>query len=462
MNLQSRIIFVVFLVMAVSFGTFAWLVFGLPGSVRNSIDQELEATARQMISEAGTSTGIELEEIGWPNTISVMGAATGFYVVLDSEGMVVKQSDNLPVKRLITEQWDSLEAGVVDEKIDDQMLRIVNYPIVGEFEDEQRLIGHLQVARPINDFANLRRLTTVLIMIGGASMSLAMFVLAIVVPLSLRKLNSVLEAAEQINSAEDLTRRIEQEGGSGSIEQLVRAFNQLLERLEVLFKRQQRLLADVSHELRTPLTAIRGNVDLIRRVGPDEESLDAIESEVERMTRLVTDLLTLARAEGGGLPIREEEVDLDRLFLETYEQVAMLRSPVRVILRDVDVAQVLGDPDRLKQLILNLMTNAVKYTNPGGAVTVSLTTAAKNAYISVQDTGVGIPAEDLGHIFDRFYRVNKARTRHRGGAGLGLAIAQSIALAHHGSIAVESEVGVGSTFTLRVPLLTEQETVKWE
>ena len=139
----------------------------------------------------------------------------------------------------------------------------------------------------------------------------------------------------------------------------------------------------------------------------------------------------------------------------------MLRSPVRVILRDVDEARVLGDPDRLKQLILNLMTNAVKYTENGGAVTVSLTTAAENAYISVQDTGVGIPPEDLAHIFDRFYRVSKARTRHRGGAGLGLAIAQSIAQAHNGSISVESEVGVGSTFTVRIPLLSERDVVRW-
>lgn len=458
MNLQNQIILVVFVVMALTFGTFAWLVFGLPGNVRSGIDQELETTVRQMVSDATSNNGIELEEIDWPNTMSSMAEATGFYTVLDADEEIVKQSPNFPLEVPISAELGSFEADVLDVRVIDQTLRVVNYPIIGNFEDEQRILGYLQVARPMNDIANLRRLTTVLVLVGGASLSLATFILAFVMPYSLRKLDAIVETTERINSAEDLTMRIPHEGGTGNVEQLVLSFNQLLERLETLFKTQQRLLADVSHELRTPLTAIRGNVDLIRRVGADEESLESIEMEVERMTRLVTDLLTLARAEGGGLPIREEVVDLDRLFLETFEQVSLIDSPVRVILRDVDVARVIGDPDRLKQLMLNLMTNAIKYTDKGGHVTVGLTTAAENAYIHVEDTGIGIPAQDLPHIFERFYRVSKSRARAgRGGAGLGLAIVQSITQAHNGDIAVTSEVGVGTTFTVRIPLLNSAE-----
>ena len=226
---------------------------------------------------------------------------------------------------------------------------------------------------------------------------------------------------------------------------------------------QQRLLADVSHELRTPLTAIRGNVDLMRRMGDaDPESLEIIQEEIERMTRLVGDLLLLARADAGGLPLEKKKVELDNLLFEVYRQVRLLETAVEVKVTEVDQVCMLGDVDRLKQLLLNLISNAIKYTPDGGRVDVSLSKKNGWAYINIADTGMGIPAEDLPYIFDRFYRVDKARARGqsgKGGAGLGLAIAKWIAQAHGGNIDVTSKVGEGTTFTIILPILVEPKPV---
>jgi signal transduction histidine kinase len=212
-------------------------------------------------------------------------------------------------------------------------------------------------------------------------------------------------------------------------------------------------LADVSHELRTPLTTIRGNLDLIERMGEaDPESISAIQLEIERMTRLVGDLLLLARADSGGLPLDRKPVEVDNLLFDIYRQVALLNSPVDVKLVEVDQVTVLGDADRLRQLFLNLLENAIKYTPEGGSVELSLSKQNDWTQFEVSDTGIGIPPENLSHIFDRFYRVDKARARAHGGSGLGLSIAKWIATAHGGTIRVTSQLGEGTTFTVTLPI----------
>jgi signal transduction histidine kinase len=234
--------------------------------------------------------------------------------------------------------------------------------------------------------------------------------------------------------------------------------NQTLERLERLFHARQRFLADVSHELRTPLTTIRGNIDLMRRMGEaDPETIDVVQDELKRMTRLVDDLLLLARADTGSLPIQHEVVELDTIFLEIYRQVRGLDQAVAINLTEVDQVYVLGDADRLRQLILNLVDNAIKYTPEGGSVNMSLSKSNGSAEIEVVDTGVGISSEDLPRVFDRFYRVDKARSRNLGGSGLGLSIARWIAQAHGGTVGVESRLGEGSKFTISLPILPEKD-----
>ena len=196
---------------------------------------------------------------------------------------------------------------------------------------------------------------------------------------------------------------------------LVVSFNPTLERLESLFTAQKRFLADVSHELRTPLTVIKGNVDLMRRMkAADEESLSSIDQEAGRLTRLVGGLLMLAQAESGKLTLNFAPVELDLLLTEVFTEMRVLAgSKVHVHLNDIDQVMVNGDRDRLKQVLLNLVANAILYTPPGGDIFLSISKLGDQARIIVRDTGPGIPAEDLPHIFDRFYRAEKSRTRSK-------------------------------------------------
>ena len=273
---------------------------------------------------------------------------------------------------------------------------------------------------------------------------------------TLKPLEAITETAEQINRADDLSRRIPYNGtDDDEIGNLVGSFNQTLERLEALFTSQQRLLADVSHELRTPLTVIKGNVDLMRRMKSlDDESLTSIDQEAGRLTRLVGGLLLLAQAESGKLALAMKKVELDLLLTEVFQEMSILAgNKVRVHLNEIDQVYVNGDRDRLKQVLINLVANAVQYTPAGGDIFLSLETIKDQARIICRDTGPGIPAEDLPHIFERFYRAEKSRTRGKTTSfGLGLSIANWIVERHGGRIEVNSKEGKGTTFAIWLPL----------
>lgn len=315
-------------------------------------------------------------------------------------------------------------------------------------------IGAVQILAPLATLeAATERLLRVMIGVGVVALVLSFMVGSVIAAQALQPIEVISNAAKQITAADDLSRRIPFSGPPDELGQLTQTFNMTLERLERLFVAQRRFVADVSHEMRTPLTIIQGNLDLIKRVGLDQRSLEAMESETKRMTRLVGDLLLLAQADSGVLPPRESPVEVDTLVLEVYRQAKVIAEAVEVKLEISQPMRVMGDPDRLKQLLLNLVTNAIKYTPPGGVVTLRLTQENGYAFISVKDTGMGIPKEDLPHIFERFYRVDKARAREMGGVGLGLSIAKWIAEAHRGRIWVESEVGKGSTFTVQLPCI---------
>lgn len=273
---------------------------------------------------------------------------------------------------------------------------------------------------------------------------------------ALAPLDVVTETAQAINRADDLSRRIPYKGPeTDEIGRLIASFNQTLERLETLFTSQQRLLADVSHELRTPLTVIKGSIDLMRRMKSlDEESLISIDQEAGRLTRLVGGLLLLAQAESGRLSLSMKPVELDALLLEVFQEMRILAGTnVALKVADIDEVQVQGDRDRLKQVLLNLVANAIQYTPPGGEVIMSLARIGQQARIIVRDTGPGIPAKDLPFIFERFYRAEKSRTRSRSsGFGLGLSISQWIVENHGGTIKVDSKEGQGTTFAIWLPI----------
>ncbi len=237
------------------------------------------------------------------------------------------------------------------------------------------------------------------------------------------------------------------------VSRLGRAFNAMLEKIEKTFKAQKQFIADSSHELRTPLTVIRGNIDLLKR-NPDPqnqtESFQAIERESARMQRLVQDLLLLAQADARQT-VELVPVQLDDIVLEVFKETRVLATPRRqqFKLGHFEPVTVEGDRDRLKRAVLNLVDNAIKYTPEEGEITLSLYRGKQWARVEVQDTGPGIPEQDQPLIFDRFYRVDKARTRATiGGSGLGLAIVKHIVEAHGGRISLKSVPGEGTTFTI--------------
>ena len=250
----------------------------------------------------------------------------------------------------------------------------------------------------------------------------------------------------------------------------------MLDRIQQLFNTQERLIADVSHELRTPLTTVQGNLDLLRRyLGQPmesqprgqasaellQETLNEAEDEASRMGTMIGDLLLLAQADSGAVQLQLAPVEMDTLLLDVYRQARRIAKHRRgsdapeISLGDEDQALVMGDRERLRQVVLNLTDNAIKYTPNGGSVTLSLEKSEGWVKVAVSDTGIGISEDDLPHVFDRFYRTDKARSRELGGSGLGLSIVQWIAAAHKGRVTVTSALQQGSTFTLWLPAMPE-------
>jgi signal transduction histidine kinase len=335
-------------------------------------------------------------------------------------------------------------------------IRVLSVPLVRRGHK----IAVLQVASSLEVVDKARTdLTEILSIIWTVAVLLSGIVVWFTLGQTLKPLEAITETVEQINRADDLSRRIPYQGPEDDeIGNLVGSFNQTLERLEALFTSQQRLLADVSHELRTPLTVIKGNVDLMRRMKSlDEESMISIDQEAGRLTRLVGGLLLLAQAESGKVALNMKRVELDLLLTEVFQEMSILAgSKVHLRLNEIDQAYVNGDRDRLKQVFINLVANAIQYTPPGGDVFLSLETMAGQARIICRDTGPGIPAEDLPHIFERFYRAEKSRTRRETtGFGLGLSIANWIVERHGGRIEVNSQEGKGTTFAIWLPLYSD-------
>lgn len=323
-------------------------------------------------------------------------------------------------------------------------------------------IAVLQVATSLTVVDSARaNLINVLFISGTIAVALAALGSWLVLGRSLAPLGVITDTAQAINRADDLSRRIPYHGPpNDEIGSLIESFNQTLERLENLFTSQQRFLADVSHELRTPLTVIKGNVDLMRRMKHlDEESLTSIDQEAGRLTRLVGGLILLIQAESGKLALDLKPVELDTLLLEVFHEMRILAgSNVQLKLADIDQVLVNGDRDRLKQVLLNLVGNAIQYTPPGGVVFLSLVIIGEQARVIIRDTGPGIPSEDLPFIFERFYRAEKSRTRTRtSGFGLGLSIVQWIVENHGGTIKVESKEGQGTTFAIWLPLFRTEK-----
>lgn len=390
--------------------------------------------------------------------------ATQVYVqIRERSGFVRQRSANLgdftiPNRPEIFRTSLAGQSVIYEVRADGRHLRVYSAPI--QLTSGQ-IIGVVEVGQSMAGFdATIQTLRLALAGGSGISLILAAIGGAFLAHTALRPVDDITRTARQIAAkpgGPGLGQRLSIKQPNDEIGRLASTFNEMLDRLEALFNAQQRLVADVSHELRTPLTTLRGNLDLLRRGAAEDpemrqEIIHDMEVEASRMSRMLSDLLLLAQADAG-IQLRKEPVELDTLLLEVYRQaLLMAEGKVEVHIGREDQAQVMGDADRLRQLLLNLVENAIKYTPPGGQVTLSLDREPGWVRISVADTGIGIAPEDLPHIFERFYRADKARSRAQGGTGLGLSIAQWIAEAHGGQITVQSKLGEGSTFTLWLPM----------
>jgi len=314
--------------------------------------------------------------------------------------------------------------------------------------------GILQVARSLHDMdATLSTLWQILLAGGAVATLLAFGAGWWLAGTAVRPITRITRTAQEIGATQDFGRRVAYAGPPDEVGHLAATFNTMLARLQEAFQTQHRFVADASHELRTPLTSIRGNLGLLQRQPPITEAdrtavLDDLVSESERLSRLVGDLLTLARTDSGRR-LRQEPVPLGPLVAEVVRRLTVLQ-PDRAIEEEVQPdAVALGDADAITQVLLILLDNALKFTPSSGTVVVTSTTDGERVIVAVRDTGPGIAPDALPHIFDRFYQGDAARAGT--GTGLGLAIAGSVIEALRGTIGVESRLGQGSTFTVTLP-----------
>jgi two-component system OmpR family sensor kinase len=455
MSLRARLALLYTLIVGgilLLFGTAVYAAVSV--TLTRQIDDTLVGVAQKIINTISLNSvgGIDVK-ISRP-----MDYSADVYIQLwGKDGRLLATSDNARgiVQSLDGAALSSTQTVFHDITLNKQRLRVLTVPLTAS----SRFIGSLQLGTRLT-MLDAAQNVLLIILISGAVVSMLVAGLAGLFSTreALFPLEAVTQTALQITRADDLSRRIPYSGSpDDEVGQLINAFNLTLSRLENLFHSQRRFLADVGHELRTPLTVIRGNVDLMRRMDcTDDESMDSIQNEVDRLTRLVGDLLLLAQAESGKLPIAHRTVELDTLLLNVMHEMRVLAHDRKMKLGEIDQVLVCGDSDRLKQVVVNLIGNAIKYTPKGGEILVGLGKVENQARLTVSDDGPGIPVEDLPHIFERFYRGEKSRTRSKDGKGfgLGLSIAYWIVRNHGGQIDVSLREPHGTTFCIWLPLVT--------
>ncbi len=381
-----------------------------------------------------------------------------FVQVLDETG---KRSSNIrnvdiPMSMETLERVSKGETVFETVTVAKEKIRLVTLPIF----EKGRMVGIVQVGSPLEEIEEaLRQLLLILLVAVPSVLILAVVGGLFLANKALRPVDEITNTARKIGSSGDLSQRIRlKKKVDDEIGRLAATFNEMIAKVENSFQQIKRFTADASHELKTPLTILRGEIEVgLKRLRTPEEYQKILASnleEVKHMSRMVEDLLTLARADMGALELRKEVVDLGGLVREVWEEVRLWAEDkgVELLFQEDGEARVMGDRGRLRQLALNLIDNAIKYTPSGGRVELRVVRDGDEVTFSVADTGEGIPPEDLQRIFERFYRVDKARSRQRGGTGLGLSICKWIAEAHGGRISAESELGRGSKFHVSFPL----------
>ncbi len=465
-------------VLLIAFSSF--LYFTLSKSLYRDVDNKLRSLAELIATESASP----LSKFGFGNIDQTLEASMNlrpigkFIQVLDESGRIGPKSDNLKNVQLpiSLNALKNASTGLItfetSRSVGNTPLRIVTLP-VAEKDHTMRIV---QVASSLEDVEDaLNTLLLILTITVPSVLIMASVGGQFLAHKALKPVDQITQTARMITS-QNLNQRIPPPKVKDEISRLVETFNDMITRLDQSFCQIKQFSSDASHELKTPLTILRGEVEVTlrkERTSPEyQQILRSNLEEIDRMTQIVEDLLLLSRADNGEIQLAPKEINLSEIVREIVPQAHILAESKNLHIHTLlpeDQVYILGDRLRIRELFLNLLENAVKYTEEGGKITIHL---AKNhapssgkdngngfepgkmglAEITVTDTGIGIARQDQERIFDRFFRVDKARSREQGGSGLGLSICKWIVEAHRGKISVESELGKGSSFIVLLPL----------
>ncbi len=339
-----------------------------------------------------------------------------------------------------------------DKKI---ALRLLTYPVI----IDGYVVSIIQVGTLLNSlFDSLKKLIFVMLILLPIGIIISILTGYFLAERALTPIKLITKRAKRI-SAENLDEKISGEFPNDEIGELAKTFDQMMQRLKDSFDELRQFSADVSHELRTPLTILKGEIELALKGNRDAEyyqkTLKSALEEVDRLKRLVEDLLFLSKAEAGKITYRLGKVDILEVILSVINVLSSLIKQKKIKLKIDGEPEIFvkGDENLLKQLMYNLIHNAIKYNRENGEILIKVFKENSYVRIIIQDTGYGIPKEHLDKIFNRFYRIDKSRTRSEGGLGLGLNIVKKIVDLHSGKINVESEVNIGTKFDIILPAI---------
>lgn len=457
-SIRVRIVLWYTVLFALTLGSYSAILYVIYSrGLRGEFDGELEHLARQLVSVLSTSP--EQAQAYLMALDENPEYADAYVQVISAFGLLEYKSRSLGGTRLSYYPMRGTESEalfVTSQPSGRAPVRICQLPVMraGDY------VGLVQVGRTLSQVTRAEVRLSALFMVAVPILLVAAITMGMFISLrTLAGIDLMTRTASEIG-ATDLSRRLNMPDTGDEMGRLAATFDQMIDRLERSFQQQRQLVADASHELRTPLTVMRGNVEVgLRREQADaqayRDTLVAIGEEARRMSRLVDDLLALARADAGQVEMHWEDVELGALVSDVAQDAHAIAGQRKVEVDCVGPSLVRGDAQRLRQLLLNLLENAVRHTPPDGTVSIRLRSAESGdgdwVDLEVADNGEGIAPEDLPHVFERFYRADRDRSRRLGGSGLGLAICRMIAQAHGGTIWAASAPGQGSAFTIRLP-----------
>ena len=388
------------------------------------------------------------------------GNLNKFYRIYDGSGNVGSRSNNIDASKFPLSQeayadalsgTNSYETFLVDGK---HPIRVITMPILRE----KKLVNLVQVGTSLEAVKEtLRNLRIFLFTAVPSVLVFATLFARFLARRALKPISKIIKTARDIGQGQELNQRIPVFKVQDELGQLALTFNEMMDRLENSFAQMRQFSSDASHELRTPLTVLQGQNELVlSKLRDPKEYQEVIISnleEIKYMSKVLEDLFVLSRSDENQVLLNYKRMDLRDLVEEVCRHAEILaeEKDISIVIAFLEQVKINGDEVRLRQMVWNILHNGIKYTQPGGELKVSLLEESGFALLSIQDTGIGIPEKDLPFIFDRFYRVDKARSKDEGGSGLGLSICRHIAEAHKGKIEVESKLGLGTRFKIHIP-----------